>query len=196
MLAIVVAAYANHRSDWFRWGAATALGVLIIVLAAFGAAHLLATPAVGWAWVAAGSLISAAGVWAGVPETGPAVVVGGSLAGLTVAAGVSRSRWGPGAGIGAAAALGWAALSGAVGRPWASVGGALCTGVAPWIAVRRLPSSLSSTRGLGPWLLGLHVVLVILAARWIGVAPHAGWHRVAIVVGLGLAVATVNRCRA
>jgi len=178
----------------------TAIGVLVTLLAAAGAARLLAEPAAGWVWVAAGSVISAAGVWAGVPETGPALLAGGGLAGLTVAAGLCRARWTPTAGAGAAAVIGWAALSGAAGRPWATIGGALCTGVAPWVAVCRLVPAFrrtgSTTWSPGPWLLGSHTALVVVAARWIGVVPHAGWLRVAVVAAAGLAVAGAARGRA
>jgi hypothetical protein len=45
---------------------------------------------------------------------------------------------------------------------------------------------------VGPWLLGAHAVLVIMAARWIGVVPNAGWHRVVVVATLGLAVAVAT----
>jgi hypothetical protein len=196
VLAVLVAARHTGRSDWFRWDEAVGVGVLVALLAGLGAARLLTSPAVGWAWVAAGSLFSAAGVWAGVPETGPAVLVGGGLAGLVAACALTRSAWAPTAGVGVAAIVGWAALSGAAGRPWAAVGGALCTGVAPWFALQSLLPTWSRSRRPGPWLLGVHMVLVILAARWIGVVPHAGWPRVTLVVGVGLAAVVATRHRA
>jgi hypothetical protein len=195
-LAVLVAARYAGRSDWPRWDAVAAAGVLITLLAGLGAARLLADPTVGWAWVAAGSLISAAGVWAGVPETGPALLAGGALTGLVATAALTRSHWAPAAGVGVAAVLGWAALSGAVGRPWAVLGGALCTGVAPWFAFRPLFPTPSRSRSPGPWLLGVHALLMVLAARWIGVVPHAGWGRVALVAAGGLAVAMVTRRQA
>jgi hypothetical protein len=196
ILAVLAAANLTGRSDWFLWDAVAGLGAIFTLLAGLGAACLLANPAVHWAWVAAGSLVSAAGIWAGVPETGPAVLVGGGLAGLAAASAITRSRWGPAAGVGVTVVLGWAALSGAAGRPWAAVGGALCTGVAPWFALRRLiPTSPGSLRP-GPWLLGAHSVLVLIAARWIGVVPNAGWHRVAVVATAGVAVAFITRLRA
>jgi hypothetical protein len=195
VVAVLVAARFSNRYDWPPWGAMVAVGALVTILAGAGTARLLADPAVHWGWVAAGALISAGGVWAGVPETGPAVVVGSAFTGLVTSAALTRARWGPSAGAGVAAALGWAALSGAVGRPWASVGGALCTGMAPWVALRPL-LPLSWRRSPPPWLLGGHIVLVILAARWIGVIPYAGWLRVAVVALAGLAVATATRPRA
>lgn len=196
VLAVLAAAILTGRSDWFPWDAVAALAAIVTVLAGLGTACLLANSAVHWAWVAAGSLVSAVGIWAGVPETGPAVLVGGGLAGLGAASVITRSRWGPAAGVGVAVVLGWASLSGATGRPWAAVGGALCTGVAPWFGLRRLfPTSPRSLRP-GPWLLAAHIVLVTLAARWIGVVPHAGWHRVAVVATAGLAVAVITRLRA
>jgi hypothetical protein len=195
LLAVMFAAHSAGRSDWPRWDAMAAAGGLITLLAALGAVHLLADPAVVWGWVAAGSLASAAGVWAGVPETGPALLAGGSLAGLAVTAALTRSRWAPAAGTGVAAVVGWAALSGAAGRPWAVVGGALCAGIAPWFALHRpFPPPPGPTPGR--MLFGAHVVLVILAARWIGVAPHAGWGRVAVLAVAGLAVAANARARA
>jgi hypothetical protein len=195
VLAVLVAARYAGRSDWFRWNAVVA-GVLVILLAGVGAARLLADPAVGWPWVAAGSLFTAAGVWAGVPETGPALLAGGGLVGLVATAALTRARWAPAAGVGVAAVIGWAALSGAAGRPWAAIGGALCTGVAPWFALHPAFPASSRSWSPGPWLLGAHMALVILAARWIGVVPHAGWPRVAVVAVAGLAVAVATRRRA
>ncbi len=188
LVAVAAAARATGRSDWFDWDGATALGVVVTSMAGVGAVRLLADRSVEPVWVAMGSVVSAAGVWAGVPETGPALLVGGGLMGLAVASVVTRSRWGPAAGLGAAAVLCWAALSGAAGRPWAAIGGALCTGVAPWFALR--PRSLPVRRATPPasWLLGAHCILVLLAARWIGVVPDAGWGRVAFVGCVGTAV--------
>jgi len=196
VLAVLVAARFDHRSDWPRWDAMAAAGAVVVVLAGFGAGRLLAESAGAWRWVAAGSLISAAGVWAGVPETGPALLAGGGVTGLALSAALTRARWGPAAGAGVAAVIGWAALSGAAGRPWASIGGALCAGVAPWYAVPPLFSTRSRAPIAGPWLLGAHAVLVILAARWIGVQTHAGWPRVALLAAAGVAVAGMTRRRA
>ena len=182
-LAAVVAARWNGRGDWFGWSVGVSAGLILTGLAGLGAFRLLADPAVHWEWVAAGSLVSAAGVYAGVPETGPAVVVGGVLVGLTAACAACGARWGPAAGLGVAAVLGWAALSGAAGRPWAAIGGTLCTGAAPGFAI--VPLSWSKGRRVPAkphWVLGAHVVFVALASRWIGVVPEAGWLRVAVVL--------------
>ena len=196
VLAVLAAARYAGRSDWPQWDAMAAAGALITVLAGCGAARLLTDHAVDWRWVAAGSLVSAAGVWAGVPETGPAVLTGGSVAGLAVSGTLTRARWAPAAGVGVAAVMGWAALSGASGRPWAAVGGALCSGVAPSFALwPRLPIP-TRWRPPGPWLLVAHAVLVVLAARWIGVDPDAGWARVVILAAAGLGVAGVTWRRA
>ena len=194
VIAVLAAARLSNRSDWPRWGAMVAIGGLLTVLAGAGTARLLTD--LRWWWVAAGAIVSAAGVWAGVPEVGPAVLVGGGLTGLVTTTAVTRATWAPSAGVGVAAILGWAALSGAAGRPWATVGGALCAGIAPGLAIRPVLPTLSQSRSAGPWLLGAHTVLVILAARWIGVVPHAGWSRVAVVAVAGLAVATATRPRA
>jgi hypothetical protein len=171
-------------------------GVIVTILAALGAARLLTDPAFHWAWAAAGALISAAGIWAGVPETGPALLVAGGLAGLASAAALSRAHWTSAAGWGVATVLGWAALSGAARYPWAPLGGALCTGVAPWSALCSLLPSRRGSRSPSPWLLGAHVALVIFAARWIAVDPDAGWGRVAIVAFAGIAVSVTARRRA
>jgi hypothetical protein len=192
LVAGVAAAALVRRSDWPGWYGMVGAGAVITVLAGAGAAHLLADSVTHWAWVAAGALISAGGVWAGVPETGPAVLAAGGILGLAAAAGLTRARWTSTAGWGVACVLGWAALSGAAGRPWAALGGALCTGVAPWLALASLFSGRRPSRKSGPWLLGAHLALVILAARWIGVDPHAGWIRVGIVafVGIGVSMST------
>jgi hypothetical protein len=196
VVAVLAAARFTGRSDWPDFDAMTGAGALVTLFGGAGAIRLLADPAVAWGWVAAGTLVSAAGVWAGVPETGPAVLVGGGLAGLTVAAALTRARWAPAAGASAAAVIGWAALSGAAGRPWAAIGGALCSGVAPWFALRPLLPMPSRSWSPGPWLLGAHAVLVMFASRWIGVVPHAGWLRVAVLAAVGLSVAVATRRRA
>ncbi|MCA1846966.1 MAG: hypothetical protein LC792_27975 [Actinobacteria bacterium] len=196
VVAVLAAAGLSNRTDRPQWDAMVAVGALLTLLAGVGAARLLADPVVHWGWVATGALISAAGIWAGVPETGPAVVVGGALTGLVTTAALTRASWAPSAGVGVAAVLGWAAQSGAAGRPWASIGGALCTGMAPWLAIRPVLPRLSRSPGAGPWFLGAHIALAVVAARWIAVVPHAGWHRVAAVAVAGLAVATATRPRA
>ena len=195
MIGALAAARLAGRSDWPRWDHMVAVGVVVTLLAGLGAARLLGWLSGHWWWMAAGSLVSAAGVWAGVPETGPVVLAAGVLAGLTATAALTGSRWTPAAGPGVIAIIGWAALSGATGRPWATVGGALCVGVAPWFA---LPSLLpfAARRRLHLWVLVAHTALVVLAARWIGVNPHAGWGRVVVLVAVGLIVATVFRPRA
>lgn len=196
MLAVLAAAQQAHRSDRPMWDGATALAALVVVLAAIGARRLLADRAVGWGWVAAGALASAACIWAGVPETGPVILVGGALAGSSAAAVLFGARWAPSAGPGAAAVLGWAALSGARGGTWATMGGALCCGVAPWFAVRGRLRAGRWRANAGPALLLAHFAVAALAARWIGVVPDAGWHRVGIVALAGFAAAGVLSRRA
>ncbi|HYH50197.1 MAG TPA: hypothetical protein VEG38_11685 [Acidimicrobiia bacterium] len=193
IIAVLVAARLADRSDWPRWDGMAAVGILIMLLAGLGGARLLASVSAHWLWVAAGSLVSAAGVWAGVPETGPVLLSAGGVAGLAATAALTGARWAPTAGVGLAAVIGWAALSGAVGRPWAIVGGALCSGVAPSFVLPRLHRALPRTWTAGPWLLAVHMVLVVCAARWIGVTPEAGWERVAVLGAVGLAVAAVTR---
>jgi hypothetical protein len=195
VLSILVAARSAGRSDWFVWQAATVAAVLIGLSGARGAACLLRRPGY-WPSVAAGALVSAAGVWAAVPETGPALLAAGCLTGLFATAAITRSRWGPQAGVGVAVLLAWAVLSGAAGRPWAVVGGALCAGVAPWLGLRPLLPSVSWGWTPGPWLLGVHAGLVLLASRWIGIVPNPGAGRVVTVAVVGLAVAVVTRQKA
>jgi hypothetical protein len=196
VLAVLVAARSNGRNDWPHWSTVLIAGGLVTTLAAFGGARLLVDPSVRWEWVAAGALASAAGVWVAVPETGPAILVGGALGGLASSSVVTRCAWSPGAGFGIAAILGWAALSGAAGRPWAAVGGALCAGVAPWVALRPFLPTFSCGRHAGGVLFAGHVVLVIAAARWIGVVPQAGWHRVMTLGFAGMAVGMAAHRRA
>jgi hypothetical protein len=192
---VLVAAGLTGRFDRPRWSWMVTAGVIVITLAAAGTARVLADSAIPWAWVAAAALISAAGVWAGVPETGPALLAAGGLLGLFVTAGLTRAHLAPSAGVGMAAVLGWAALSGAVDRPWAALGGAMCTGAAPWVALH-LPFPRLTGKQHRQWLLVAHAALVILAARWIGVDPRAGWGRVAVVAVAGGVVAVVYQRRA
>jgi hypothetical protein len=193
LFAFVVATLLARRSDWPHWDAMAAVGVLVTLLACVGSGLLLTDEHIRWEWVAAGALTSASAVWAGVPETAPAVLAAGCLTGVAVYAAFTGSSLSPAAGAGMAAVIGWAALSGASGRPWAEVGGALCTGVAPWLAVRTLlPVSGLGLRP-GPWLLCAHAGLAALAARWIGVVPHAGWGRVAAMAAFGLAMTAIAR---
>ncbi len=196
VFAVLLAARYNGRSDWLGWSGPAAVAMVIALLGGLGAARLLLVPTVPWSAVAAGSLVSAAGVWAAVPETGPAILAGAGITGLAGASAATRVRWAPTAGVGVAAVLGWAALSGAVGRPWALVGGALCTGMAPWIAVQPLLPASPLRQRPGLWLLGAHSVLVLVAARWIAVVPDPGWIRVGLVAAGGLVVAVAFRCRA
>jgi hypothetical protein len=196
VLAVLVAARHAGRSDRPHWDGMALAGAVIMVAAGIGASRLLAHPTLRWEWVAAGALASAGCIWGGVPETGPVVLAGGALAGLTAVAALTRARWAPSAGLGAGAVLGWAALSGAAGGPWAAVGGALCSGLAPWFAVRPFLPAPPRARVPGPWLFGAHLVLAVLAARWIGVVPDAGWLRVGFVAAAGAAVAAATSRRA
>jgi hypothetical protein len=196
LVAAVGAAAIGGRSDRPSWYAMVAPGVIVTMLAGAGAARLLADPAVHWAWVATGALVSAAGVWAGVPETGPVVLAAGGIGGLAGSAALTRAHWATTAAWGVAAVLGWAAISGAAGRSWAALGGTLCTGVAPWFAVSSLLPLGGPVRSPRPWLLGAHIALVILAARWIGVDPDPGWVRAAAFAFGGIAVSVAARRRA
>jgi hypothetical protein len=185
-VAVLGARLLSRRSDWpDHWDGTTTVSLLIVVAGASGARRV----ARGWTrdgrWVGLALLASSVGVWAGVPETGPAIVVGGVIAGLTLVSG--RAGVTPTGAAVLTLAIGWAALAGAIGRPWASVGGALALGALPGLGVARvLPRRWS--RPAGPWLLAAHVVLAAIAARWIGVAPNAGWARVAVVLGASMTV--------
>ena len=196
MMTVVIAAALSGRSDWPHWSGMVGAGAIVTLFAGVGAGRLLANPAIHWSWVGAGALISVAGVWAAVPETGPALVVGGGLVGLSAAAGLTRAHWSPAAGAGAATVLGWAALSGSAGYPWAALGGALCTGVAPWFALSRMLPTTAASWCPRRWVFGAHVALVVIAARWIGVDPHAQWGRVAVVAFAGIVVSVTSQRQA
>jgi len=196
LVAVLAAAAVTHRFDEPGRYLLVAAGAFTMVLAAAGAVRFLANSGVHWTWVGVAALLSAAGVWAAVPETGPALVVGGTLVGLVAAGVLTGARWAPGAGVGVAAALGWAALSGAADRPWAALGGAMCTGVAPWLALRPV---LPTPRWSGPphpWFLAGHLALVIASARWVAIDPRPDWGRVAAVAVGGALVAMAYRPRA
>jgi hypothetical protein len=109
--AVLVAAGLTGRFDRPEWYPMIAAGAVVTVLACIGAVRFLADPAIHWGWVAAAGLVSVVGVWAGVPETGPALLVGGSLLGLAAMAALTGARWAPSAGVGVVAILGWAALT-------------------------------------------------------------------------------------
>ena len=173
-----------------------ALAAIVAILAGVGATRLLADSPANWAWLAVAALVSAGGVWAGVPETAPALLAAGGMAGLIAAARLTAARWAPTAGLGLGLILGWAALTGAAGRPWAALGGALCSGVAPWFALPRRSPNRGNSLGARPWLLGAHASIVFVAARWIGVDPAPGWGRVAIVIFAGVLVACAARRQA
>jgi len=196
VVALLGAAAVTGRFDEPGRYLLVAVGGLIVVLAAAGVVRFLGDSGLHWRWVGVAALVSAGGVWAAVPETGPALVAGGALAGLVAAGLLTGARWAPSAGVGVAAALGWAALSGASDRPWAALGGALCAGVAPWLAVRPvLPTPRWSGRP-GPWFLAGHLGLVIASSRWIAIDPRPDWGRVSVVAIAGVLVAMAYRPQA
>jgi hypothetical protein len=195
VVAFVVGTGLADRSDWPRWDGIAVVGVLLTLLACIGSSALLADSRVSWRWNTAGALISAVGVWAAVPETGPAVLAAGCLIGLAAMAAATGSELSPSAGAGMAAILGWAALTGAVGRPWATIGGVLCTGAAPWFAFMPLLSVAERRRQLGLWFLCAHAGLAALAARWIAADPHAGWTRAGTLAAAGVVLAAFTRLR-
>jgi hypothetical protein len=73
VLAVFGAARYAGRSDWPRCSGMVAAGVVVTLLACVGSVRLLAARGIGWQWTAVGSLVATAGVWSGVPETGPAL---------------------------------------------------------------------------------------------------------------------------
>jgi hypothetical protein len=171
-------------------------GYVVVALAVVacgigGASQLLAPRNTPWAEL--GAAISLAGVFLGVPETGPSVIVLGVLAGFAVAVATRRGRVGRSMSVGFGVGFAWAVVSGATGRPWAAVGGALCVGLAPWLGVRRWLPGLGTGISAGPWLLAVHAAIVLAAARWIAVVPDPGWERVAVLAVAGLATALVTR---
>ena len=193
IIAFVVGTGVAGRFSWPQSDVMAAIGGFVTIMACVGSGTLLADSRIRWEWVAAGALTSTAGVWAGVPETGPPVLAAACFAGLAAQAAVSRSYLSPAAGAGMAVVVGSAAFIGASGRPWAMIGGALCTGIAPWFSLRRLLPESPLSWPPGPWLLCAHAGLTALAARWISVDPQPGWGRVAAVAFAGLAVVLITR---
>lgn len=189
-LALVIAVWTADRIDGLdTWSASAAVAVAVVVSGAIGAARLITitvdrrlTSVVLWT--------SAVGVWMGVPETGPPILVGSVIGGMALVS--WRRGLTPAAAAVSTLAIGWAAASGAVDRPWALVGGALCVGILCGLA---LPPSAVLARATrpGPWLIAVQAVFVVLAARWIGVAPNAGWWRVVVVVTLSVATGLLVR---
>jgi hypothetical protein len=189
--ATLLAVLLSSRTDAVeRVDAYVVLAGLVVAASAIGAANVVRVSGPQSLFVLAAAAVSCAGVFAGVPETGPAVIAGGVIGGLALAAGVTRLTLTPTGGGALAMLVGWAALSGAAGRPWAAIGGALCTGIAPWLAVvrrRRLSRA-------GAWMLAVHAGLVIAASRWIAVSGQ-GWARVAVVGAAGAVGAVAIRGR-
>lgn len=149
--------------------------------------------AVSLRWTVVLVMITASGVWAAVPDTEAAVTVIAAWLPFAVLGVVyGRGQTPPPTRIwiawcALALAPAWAVAWGASARPEAVPGALACFGVAvvvPWIL--RVPSRAVDPR----WLVAIHVVVVIAAARWAARAPtvREGIVRGAIVV---LAVAVV-----
>jgi hypothetical protein len=184
-----------------RWDGPTgrsvelALAALVLCAAGAGTVVIAGTGRQAWRWVAAGALLSLSGVFLAVPETGPAVVAAGVTLGLVGAAVSTRSGIAPLGGAALAVLVGWAALSGAVGRSSAVLGGCLCTGLAPWLALRgRLPTDRWGLRP-GWWLLAVHGALVIAAARWVAIAPTVQVDRASVLIAAALLTTIATRWR-
>jgi hypothetical protein len=141
---------------------------------------------------------SAVAMWTAVPETS-AVLVAGALAGglaLGAVVGLRTSWWG----LAAAAAV--VALSGAAGFAPTDVraaGAAASLGLLVWWPVGRLVRRfvpIPVEVPAGAWLLGAHLMLAALAARWVGAADGATWARLAAVAVIGTVTAAVTGPRA
>lgn len=166
-------------SVWAR-GEWTTLGVAAVVLAV--ARPMAATPDPLGRWIHVAGLLSLGGVWAGVPDTDPAVILGAAVlvpaaVELLATRGTRADRV---AYVSAVAVAAWLGSAGAVSL----VAGLGCVGVLVWpVGARRRPA------------LAAHAVTVAVSSR---VASHQPWPRallVVVAVTLALGVVTLGFSR-
>jgi hypothetical protein len=156
--------------------------------------------------------VSAAGVWAAVPDVEAALVVLGTTVAMTllgwpsplVASGPPPSLGTAGA-IGVAALFVWTVAAGSAGRPAAVAGGLACLGVLVVEPVARrlgpglpVPTGRTGRRRVGRSALGAQLVLVAVAARVVGRVerPAVAWSLTLLLLAGATAVAAVAGRRA
>ncbi|WP_436796300.1 hypothetical protein [Actinospongicola halichondriae] len=125
---------------------------------------------------------AAAGVWLGVPENDPVLIVVGVIVGLLA---VGRHR-DAGVGWGLGLALAWTVVIGSVDTGWSFVGGLLCLSPLVAVALRPLVPAPRFSLAAWPWVVVGAWSVSLVAARWVAVAPDATWTRV-VAVGAGAA---------
>jgi hypothetical protein len=183
----------------FAWLlAADASSIAWVRVVAFGGATLgpVAASRTDREWGPAGLTpllyaISAAGVFAAVPNTDAAVtLLGASLPGACAGWPLGRARLGTVGAAGSTALLVWVAAAGASGREPAIVGALACLGLLAarpaglWLAARRRRTSAPHDRRLvaGPIpVLVVHSAVVVVASRVAGVSSEL---RVAVPVAV------------
>jgi hypothetical protein len=167
------------------------LGVAVVAFGVgIGASRLPPRPAVAQipatVWLAAGSVV---GVWAGVPETSPALLAAGVLVGATLSVVARRACYTAPALVVLAVAPAAAAGIGAAGDAHAALGGLLCSATFVLLAVgpqlgRVGPSALALAASLN-LLAGLVAARQLAIGRdWDGALP---WVALTLALSAGAA---------
>ena len=149
----------------------------LVILA--GAPHFVQLNPSKARWLPIAALLSAVATWTAVPETSAVLVIGGAVAGLAGLALVARSpsAWPAGAALAISVLV--SGLYGAAPSDLRRAGAAACLGLFLWWPFGQLArwtlGLVIDLPGIEPgwWLLAVHGVLALLAARWVGVAADA-----------------------
>jgi hypothetical protein len=167
------------------WAGSTWIPMGVTVAAVVVGFTQVALPDPLGGWVHLMGLVSLGGVWAGVPDTEPAVILGGAvlvpaLVGLIAGRGSCADR------IAYLTAVTLAAWLGAAGVP-SLVAGVACVGLLAWPArTRTVPAVVA------------HTLVVTISSRVVSRLPwtHALGLAAVLVVASGVAVAPLTRARA